>query len=379
MDQEVERWIQNAEKGIIGNKPNYVLTSSSRLKALGKTDDAIKILEEALSVFSDNLPIFRELSTMIIEKDPVKGIELAKNNVTKFGVHAKFQEAVALSKLGRNKEAITQIENVLKEAPELREDRFTISKLSSLYHDEGLWDDVIQLLEPLIDKAIFTDIAMKQHLAAAFIKKRTSMEKVIDLLKEQRDPQSNRLRRQAREILTGHLAEMPVYGDRGIIDLPTEHQYLRLFLVNFLKDYPDIKRNVFLIMRFKKEEPLQKIEEAIRTACAIRNLNVIRSDDKEYSDDLLNNVMTYIYGCSSGIAVFDQINYREFNPNIALEIGFMLSQCKKVLLLKDKAIPSMPTDVVGKIYKEFDTYHPMTTIPPLVDKWITDYRLGMSL
>jgi hypothetical protein len=131
-------------------------------------------------------------------------------------------------------------------------------------------------------------------------------------------------------------------------------------------------------MRFKKEDPLLKIEEAIRNVCARRNLNVIRSDDKEYSDNLLDNVMTYIYGCGSGIAVFDQINYREFNPNVALEVGLMLAQCKKILLLKDKAIHSMPTDVVGKIYKEFDTYNPLTTIPPQVDKWITDYGLGVS-
>ena len=97
---------------------------------------------------------------------------------------------------------------------------------------------------------------------------------------------------------------------------------------------------------------------------------------RKYTDDLWDNVLTYIYGCNQAIAIFDQVNLRDFNPNVALEVGFLLAQCKRVLLLKDKAIPVMPTDIVGKIYRPFDTYSPSITIPPQIIRWLQDYGIG---
>lgn len=102
----------------------------------------------------------------------------------------------------------------------------------------------------------------------------------------------------------------------------------------------------------------------------------MRADDKEYTDDLWDNVLTYLYGCDYAIAVFDQINYREFNPNVALEVGFLLAQCKRVLLLKDVSISVMPADIVGKIYRPFNTYDPLRSIPPQIKKWLEDYGIG---
>jgi len=83
-----------------------------------------------------------------------------------------------------------------------------------------------------------------------------------------------------------------------------------------------------------------------------------------------------MYSCGSAIALFDQINYREFNPNVATEVGFMLALGKPVLLLKDQSIVAMPTDIIGKIYRPFNTYEPENTIPPQVQKWLQDYQLG---
>lgn len=160
------------------------------------------------------------------------------------------------------------------------------------------------------------------------------------------------------------------------IQLPDQHKYLQSYLHEFLRDHPATEHNLLLIMRFKDESPFLEIVEAIRATCAAKGLDVIRADDKEYTDDLWDNVLTYIYGCDSAIAVFDQINYREFNPNVALEVGFLLAQCKRVLLLKDKAIPVMPADIAGKIYRNFDSYAAAQTIPPQIKKWLEDYGIG---
>jgi hypothetical protein len=160
------------------------------------------------------------------------------------------------------------------------------------------------------------------------------------------------------------------------VQLPKQHEYMEPYLHSFLADHPSTEQNVFLIMRFKDEHPFPDIVEAVRSTCAERGLNVVRADDKEYTDDLWDNVLTYLYGCDYAIAVFDQINYREFNRNVALEVGFLFAQCKRVLLLKDVSISVMPADIVGKIYRPFNTYDPLRSIPPQIKKWLEDYAIG---
>lgn len=160
------------------------------------------------------------------------------------------------------------------------------------------------------------------------------------------------------------------------IDLPEEHRYLTGFIEAALNDHGESSRNVFLAMRFTDEAPFPEIVEVIRETCANNGLAVLRADDRAYTDDLWDNVMTYMYACRSAIAVFDQINYREFNPNVALEAGFLLAQRKRVLLLKDQAIPDLPADIVGRIYRSYNTYQIRQTIPPQIDKWVHDCGLN---
>jgi hypothetical protein len=132
----------------------------------------------------------------------------------------------------------------------------------------------------------------------------------------------------------------------------------------------------FSLCDFKDEHPFSSIAKTIREVCSLNELNILRADDKEYTDDLWDNVLTYMYGCGSAIAVFDQINARDFNPNVALEVGFFFAMCKPVLLLKDISIPVLPADIVGKRYRGFNTYEPETTIPPQIEKWLQDYSIG---
>lgn len=157
-------------------------------------------------------------------------------------------------------------------------------------------------------------------------------------------------------------------------ELPEHHRYLESFIGKLLHDHPCYEKNVFLIMRFREESPFPKIVTILRDLCAENGLTLLRADDREYTGDLWDNVMTYMYSCASAIAIFDQVNSREFNPNVAIEVGFMLATGKPVLLLKDQAIAAMPTDIVGKTYRPFNTYD-LSTLQPQVMKWIRDYRL----
>lgn len=58
--------------------------------------------------------------------------------------------------------------------------------------------------------------------------------------------------------------------------------------------------------------------------------------------------------CDLGVAVFEQLVEPDFNPNVSLEVGYMLAQKKKLLLLKERSLPRLSSDLVGHLYKEFD-------------------------
>jgi nucleoside 2-deoxyribosyltransferase len=98
----------------------------------------------------------------------------------------------------------------------------------------------------------------------------------------------------------------------------------------------------------------------------------LRADDKEYHDDLFANIQTYIHGCGFGIAVIERIEKDEFNPNVALEIGYMLALKKPVCILKDKTVPVLQADLIGRLYKQFDPQDVSKTIPDQLTKWLLD-------
>lgn len=162
------------------------------------------------------------------------------------------------------------------------------------------------------------------------------------------------------------------------LQLPPGYEHYARFLPSFLRDHPQPERNVFLIMRFRSGPQYDEIHKAIRAGMARYGLNVVRADDKDYTGDLWENVCLHMLGCRFGVAVFEEIDLREFNPNVALELGFMIAHGKRCLLLKDQRMPRMPTDIVGKLYKEFDSYSITATIGSAVDRWARDMGLPLA-
>ena len=58
--------------------------------------------------------------------------------------------------------------------------------------------------------------------------------------------------------------------------------------------------------------------------------------------------------------------------NVALEVGYMFALGRPVCLLKDRTLKALPTDLVGKLYREFDCYSADQTIPDQLTKWLRD-------
>lgn len=152
-------------------------------------------------------------------------------------------------------------------------------------------------------------------------------------------------------------------------NVPVEiQQSLRAFKL----DHPNLKKVAFIMMQFGRTPAHDKIVQGIRDTLAPYGLTALRADDKEYHSSLLPNIQTYLHGCDFGIAVFERIEQDDFNPNVSLEVGYMMAMGKDVCLLKDKTLKTMPTDLIGRLYRTFDPQDPFGSIPIELTKWMKD-------
>lgn len=145
-----------------------------------------------------------------------------------------------------------------------------------------------------------------------------------------------------------------------------------------LFDFPNPRTNVFLMMRFGETKQNAHILDSLRGIMGHYGMNLLRADQKSYADFLWANIQAYISACNYGIAVFEQINDKDFNPNVSLEVGYMLALQKPVLLLKEQRLQNLPTDLVGHLYKQFDSFDVENSIRPKVKEWLRDVGVAKS-
>jgi len=122
-------------------------------------------------------------------------------------------------------------------------------------------------------------------------------------------------------------------------------------LNNFRLDYPS-EKCAFIMMKFDDTKLQKEILATIKDFCHALNVFPLRADDKYYSDELLTNIRTYIHGCNFGIAIFERLTEEDFNPNVSLEIGYMMALKKPILYLKEKTLKTLQSDLVSKLYEE---------------------------
>ena len=158
------------------------------------------------------------------------------------------------------------------------------------------------------------------------------------------------------------------------------YEGLQPFLDAFSVDHPEFEQNAFIAMRFRPGRQFLEIHDAVKSGLSKYGLKGLRSDDKTYppDSDLWNNVCVYMMGCRFGVCVFEEIDEREFNPNVPLEYGFMRAMNRQVLLLKDIRMPKMPSDMTGKLYRNFDTYDITLTIHEQISQW-AERDLGLKV
>jgi hypothetical protein len=141
-------------------------------------------------------------------------------------------------------------------------------------------------------------------------------------------------------------------------------------LLHFAVDYPHPEKVGFIIMRFGGTEAQDRLLGAIKAALRAHGLDGVRADEKQYHDDLFQNVLTFMHGCGFAVAVFEHAEESGFNPNIALEVGYLLAMHKPVCLLKDHRLETLHSDLMGKLYLTFDARAPVRSIRNELTSWL---------
>jgi hypothetical protein len=152
-------------------------------------------------------------------------------------------------------------------------------------------------------------------------------------------------------------------------------QRLRSAVSAFIADHPDYRLNCFIIMPFRATSFHEDVIASLRKVLRALGFNPLRADDRVYSNDVLANIETYLYGCHFAIAVHDRFLSDEHNANVALEVGYCLGMGKPVCLLKEHTLRSLPSDMQGRIYVPFDGSKIEASLSSALAKWLADNGL----
>lgn len=155
--------------------------------------------------------------------------------------------------------------------------------------------------------------------------------------------------------------------------LPDGYQFLKNESASFFKDNPDYDKNIFIMTRFVPgNKVLEKLDTEIRRVLKAHGYNPLRADDKMYMPDrnLWNNVCLYMLCCKYGIAILEDRIVDEFNPNVALEYGFMRALNKQALLLSDCGFRNLRADIIGTLRESFDLLDIEGTIRKPIETWL---------
>lgn len=158
----------------------------------------------------------------------------------------------------------------------------------------------------------------------------------------------------------------------GNFVLPSGYEFLAPQCQAFFRDHPNYEKNVFLMTRFDSASPvLVQLDVELRRVLRSFGLDPVRADDKMFIPDrtLWHNVCVYMLCCGKGIAILEDRAADEFNPNVALEYGFMRALNRPTLLLADVGFRNLRADVIGTLRESFDLFDIRGTVEPAVSRW----------
>ncbi len=140
--------------------------------------------------------------------------------------------------------------------------------------------------------------------------------------------------------------------------------------------------NIFIMTPYRDDAAFRETIRTVKESLSKFGLRGWLASELTLEQQLWDNAKVFMAGCKAGIAIFTTDaqavagNCDVFNPNVAIEAGYMLARNKPVLLLKDLALTRLPTDMVGFLYQDFDLQHASDTIPKVIKRWVNTERLS---
>jgi len=202
--------------------------------------------------------------------------------------------------------------------------------------------------------------------------------KVEDDWEEWGDEEKQLWHQQINHNIQVHFYLLKGFDKLGDFFLPPGYLFLADQCKRFFDDHPNYDRNVFIMTRFVKgNRLLEELDNKLRQVLRDHGLNPLRADDKMYMPDrnLWNNVCVYMLSCKFGISILEDRVADEFNPDVAIEYGFMRALNKPVLLLADAGFRNLRADIIGTLREHFDITDIVGTIRPPVEKWLQEIGL----
>jgi hypothetical protein len=125
-----------------------------------------------------------------------------------------------------------------------------------------------------------------------------------------------------------------------------------------LLDRSPFETNVLCMTRFpradKPDDPIASVIETAKSVLAEYGLRLHLASDGSVEDTLFGNVAAYMWACQHGFALIEDRVDEGVNYNVVIEVGAMIMAGRHTALLKDDTVPTLPTDLVGHIYKPVD-------------------------
>lgn len=108
---------------------------------------------------------------------------------------------------------------------------------------------------------------------------------------------------------------------------------------------------------------LQSIIDLVSASLAAAKLAPRIAKEAQYHAALWDNVELHALGCQLGVAIAESHYLPEFNPNVAMEWGWMRGMGRPVILLVEKDF-NLRADVEGITRATFDWTDPDATVGP---------------
>jgi len=129
--------------------------------------------------------------------------------------------------------------------------------------------------------------------------------------------------------------------------------------------------NVFLMTRFRETPQHKDISDAVEEAVEAFGLKFLRADNDNLRDFLLWDKVQHCMEASHfGVAIFEGIDETDLNPNVSLELGYMMALKRECMLLKEQRLKELPADLCGHLYKKFDSYNIRPTVFGQIADWL---------